>query len=310
MEKRILGRTKLPVTVLGYGAMELRHLNQNDAGKILNAVLDQGINYIDTSPDYGPSEEFIGNMIARRRSEYFLASKCGCNVDASGKGQAPQQHIWTRKQLLWNIDNSLRLLKTDHLDVWQLHGTLPAELPGGVDDEVIRTMQELKQQGKVNWIAISYKNGGAGDPLYPAGYVHQYIQHFLDLGVFDVMQIVYGGMVRKNEIAITKTAAKGLGTVIRGVVKQYQSNFPELFAKTGLNELCAPGETMSRFMLRYAMNHPGIHTMIIGTSSPEHLAENIRSADQGKLAQSTYEEACRRLAAIGIQPEDISYRFL
>jgi aryl-alcohol dehydrogenase-like predicted oxidoreductase len=305
MEKRILGRTHLPVTVLGYGAMELRHLNQSDAGQILNAVLDQGINYIDTSPDYGPSEEYIGNAIARRRSEYFLASKCGCNVDATGKGQNPP-HVWSRKQLLWNIDNSLRLLKTDHLDVWQLHGPLPEELPGGVNDEVIRTMQELRQQGKIKWIAISYKNGRAGDPLYPAGYVHQYIKHFLDLGVFDVMQIVYGGMVRKNEIAITETSARGLGTVIRGVVKQYQLNFPDLFARAGLNELCAPGESMSQFMLRFAMNHPGIHTMIIGTHSPAHLAENIHSAEQGKLPESTYREACRRLASIGIQPQDIA----
>ena len=305
MEKRILGRTKLPVTVLGYGAMELRHLNQNDAGNILNAVLDQGINYIDTSPDYGPSEEFIGNTIAHRRSEFFLASKCGCNVDASGKGQTPP-HIWNRKQLMWNIENSLRLLKTDHLDVWQLHGILPEELPGGAADEVIRTMQEVKQQGKVGWIAISYKNGRAGDPLYPAGYAHQYLKHFLDLGVFDVMQIVYGMMVRKNEIAIAKTAAQGVGTVIRGVVKQYQANFPELFSNAGLNELCAPGESMSQFMLRFAMNHSGIHTMIIGTRNPTHLAENIHSANQGKLPENTYQEACRRLAAIGIKPEDIS----
>ena len=305
MEKRELGQTKLPVTVLGYGAMELRHLNQKDAGHILNAVLDQGINYIDTSPDYGPSEEFIGKAIAHRRSEYFLASKCGCNVDATGMGQTPP-HVWSRKQLLWNIDNSLRLLKTDHLDVWQLHGPLPEELPGGAGDEVIRTMQDLKQQGKVGWIAISYKNGRPGDPLYPAGYAHQYIKHFLDLGVFDVMQIVYGMMVRKNETAIAQTASRGVGTVIRGVTKQYQPDFPKLFTSAGLNELSAPGETMSQFMLRFAMSNPGIHTMIIGTQNPAHLAENIQSAEQGKLAKSTFEEASRRLNAIGIQPEDIS----
>ena len=103
MEKRLLGRTNLPVTVLGYGAMELRHLNQDDAGKILNTALDQGINYIDTSPDYGPSEEYIGKAIAHRRSEYFLASKCGCNVDDAGKGQTPP-HVWARAQLVKNIE--------------------------------------------------------------------------------------------------------------------------------------------------------------------------------------------------------------
>jgi aryl-alcohol dehydrogenase-like predicted oxidoreductase len=66
MEKGNLGRTGLAVTRLGYGAMELRHLSEQDAVRMLNTVLDGGINYIDTSPDYGPSEDFIGNAIAHR----------------------------------------------------------------------------------------------------------------------------------------------------------------------------------------------------------------------------------------------------
>src|SRR5712664_2181198 len=82
--KRTLGRTGLQVTTLGYGAMELRgaprgpEVSDHAAEKVLNAVLDAGINFIDTSIDYGRSEELIGRFIARRRSEYFLASKCGC----------------------------------------------------------------------------------------------------------------------------------------------------------------------------------------------------------------------------------------
>ena len=79
-----LGRTGLSVTTLGYGAMELRDapngpaVSDEQSERVLNAVLDAGINFIDTSPDYGRSEERIGRFIAHRRSEYFLASKCGC----------------------------------------------------------------------------------------------------------------------------------------------------------------------------------------------------------------------------------------
>src|SRR5271155_6156209 len=96
--KRELGRTGLPVTVLGYGAMELRgvprgrDVTEAQAETILNAVLDAGINYIDTSPDYGVSEERIGRFIGNRRSEYYLASKCGCLVGAPG---APPRHTRT-----------------------------------------------------------------------------------------------------------------------------------------------------------------------------------------------------------------------
>jgi aryl-alcohol dehydrogenase-like predicted oxidoreductase len=80
VSKRELGRTGLQVTTLGYGAMELRgaprarDITEAQAETILNAVLDAGINYIDTSIDYGLSEERIGRYIAHRRAEYYLAS--------------------------------------------------------------------------------------------------------------------------------------------------------------------------------------------------------------------------------------------
>ncbi|MEC8910513.1 MAG: aldo/keto reductase, partial [Chloroflexota bacterium] len=86
--RRILGRTNLQVTTLGFGAMELRggqngpSLSDDDAEKLLNQVLDKGINFIDTSIDYGRSEELIGKCISHRRSEYVLASKCGCVPNA------------------------------------------------------------------------------------------------------------------------------------------------------------------------------------------------------------------------------------
>ena len=82
--KRTLGSTGYEVTALAYGAMELRGgprgraVDPEEAGRILNAVLDGGINMIDTSIDYGVSEELIGRYISHRRNEYFLASKCGC----------------------------------------------------------------------------------------------------------------------------------------------------------------------------------------------------------------------------------------
>ena len=88
LPKRELGRSGLQVTMLGYGAMELRgpprgrDTTEAQAETILNAVLDAGINYIDTSIDYGVSEERIGRYIAHRRHEYYLASKCGCLVGA------------------------------------------------------------------------------------------------------------------------------------------------------------------------------------------------------------------------------------
>ena len=92
MEKRKLGNTGLAITALGYGAMELQEVDEPQAARLLNVALDGGINYIDTSPDYGLSEDHIGKAIAHRRGEFILASKCGCHVDAEGKWIAPR-HI-------------------------------------------------------------------------------------------------------------------------------------------------------------------------------------------------------------------------
>ena len=87
------------MTILGYGAMELRGqprgpaIEDEEAGRLLNAVLDGGINLIDTSIDYGRSEELIGRYLAHRRDEYFLASKCGCLARA--RRRAPRRPFRT-----------------------------------------------------------------------------------------------------------------------------------------------------------------------------------------------------------------------
>src|SRR5919112_497438 len=94
LTKRTLGRTGLEVTDLAYGAMEVRGsriwggrpVTEGQAETILNAVLDSGINFIDTANDYGRSEEFIGKYLSRRRDQYYLATKCGCTVEQVEQG--------------------------------------------------------------------------------------------------------------------------------------------------------------------------------------------------------------------------------
>src|SRR5499433_2802888 len=136
LPKRALGRTGLQVTMLGYGAMELRgtprgrDVTDKQAQIILNAVLDAGINYIDTSIDYGVSEERIGRYVGHRRSEYYLASKCGCLVGAE---QAPpgqrNAHVFTRENVVKGVEQSLARMKTDYLDVVQFHVSTDTATP-------------------------------------------------------------------------------------------------------------------------------------------------------------------------------------
>jgi aryl-alcohol dehydrogenase-like predicted oxidoreductase len=288
----VLGRTGLDVTKLGYGAMELRDVprgrpvTEEQAESMLNAVLDGGVNYIDTSNDYGRSEEFIGKYIAHRRAEYFLATKCGC-VPGGG------QHIWTKENLFRGLHESLDRLKTEYVDVMQLHNPTVEECEAG---GLVEALKQMKQQGKVRWI-------GASTTL-------PHLPTYLEWGVFDVFQIPYSALQRDHEVWITKSAQAGIGTVIRGGVAKGEPGVsgidrPEqwaYFEKANLDELREEGESRTSFILRYTLTHPDMHTNIIGTMNPAHLEENIKATLRGPLSQEVYAEAKHRLSDAGMEP--------
>jgi aryl-alcohol dehydrogenase-like predicted oxidoreductase len=131
LPKRILGRTGLQVTTLGFGALELRGmvagigrpLAPGQPEHILQAVLDAGINYLDVAVDYGEAEDHIGRCIARRRPEFFLASKCGCPLDVSRFSPSertrygtplPRLHDYSRQHIIDAVNQSLGRMKTDY----------------------------------------------------------------------------------------------------------------------------------------------------------------------------------------------------
>ncbi len=291
LETRLLGRTGLTVTALGYGAMELRNPGAEVwAEEALNTVLDAGITFIDTSPDYGPSEEYIGRYLSHRRDEFVLATKCACNTTGVGPG-----HIFKAEQFEKNLVESLRRLKTDHIDVWQIHCVTPPDLPGGADDPAIRYMQKVKAEGYVGAIGISFKNGKATDPAYPTEHQKAYARDMASWGVFDTLQLVYGGLMRVSEADVAAIDEGGLGVIARGALQRY---FPEsafIPEKARLSELFEEGEDVNAFLLRFALTNPHIGTVICGSGNPAHIRANVRAAERGPLSAEVYAEACRRL---------------
>ncbi|MBN1875484.1 MAG: aldo/keto reductase [Anaerolineae bacterium] len=288
MEKRCFGKTGLDVTILGYGAMELRHVDEAQAEKLLNAALDAGITFIDTAPDYGPSEDYIGQFIAHRRNEYILATKCGCNIPYPSGSDAPR-HIWTGVQLRHNIEHSLRRLCTDYVDVWQIHSAYPQDLAG---TDVLETMFKIQEEGKVRHIAVSM--GGASEKY---GYVQ--MRGYLDpvWDAFEAMQVWYSALVRYSEQAIREAARKGIGTIIRGATRRVDpwTSLEDACTQLNLDALRAPGESAAQFLLRFVVSHPDVHTIIVGTKNLDHIAENVTAVESGPLPADVLVEAKKRL---------------
>ena len=156
---RTLGRTGADVTILSYGAMELRgqprgpEIADEDAGRLLNSVLDGGINLIDTSPDYGRSEELIGTYLSGRRDEFFLASKCGCPLNPPADATPPYAHDYTPGNVRADVEQSLRRLRTDRLDLVQVH--MSPSRATLEQDHTVETLHELQAEGKVRFIGMS-----------------------------------------------------------------------------------------------------------------------------------------------------------
>ena len=296
----VLGHTGLKVTRLGYGAMEIRGsriwggrpVTEEQAKTILNAVLDQGITFIDTANDYGRSEEFIGKFISSRRSEYILATKSGCNVVRRDENTDDTPHVWTRENLFRGLHESLARMKTDYIDIMQLHNPPVEDCQKG---NLVEALKEMKQEGKVRFTSISTTL-----PHLPT---------YLQWGVFDTFQIPYSALERDHENWITQAAEAGIGIIIRGGVARGEPGMGlgntdrwEKFEAAGLDELLEPGESRTSFLLRFTLSHPHTDTIIVGTLHPQHLAENIAAIKRGPLPAQVYAEAKQRLDKAGVKP--------
>ena len=306
-----LGRTGLEVTKLGFGAMELAGAARGraadaadsvDIGQLLNAVLDAGINFVDTSPDYGTSEELIGEHLSSRRDEFFLASKCGCAVNASQPqpGEIPG-HVFTPENIRAGVEQSLRRMRTDHLDLVQFHVSPSRETLE--ENGAVEALQELRDEGKTRFIGMS-------------GTLPNLTDH-IEMGVFDAFQIPYSALEPEHDEAIRDAALAGSGTIIRGGVARgapakatdsfggAMQRMREVFERrrdrwdaAGLDDLLG-GMSRMEFMLRFTLAHPEMHTTIVGTANPDHLAANVAAAAKGPLPADQYQSAKERLARVG-----------
>ena len=279
----ILGRTGIRVARLGYGAGHRKPQDAANAKVVHEGVLNAGVTLIDTADCYGNSEELIGDFLSARSSEYCVATKCGGSSDG---------HVWTRKNCMMTMEESLLRLKTSTIDIMQLHNPTVTETDEG---DLVNALLDMKKSGKVRWIGVST--------------TMPYLETYLAWGVFDVFQIPYSALERGHEEWITKAGEAGAGILIRGGVAlgepgigKGSSERWDKFTDADLDELRDPDEDRTSFMLRFTLTHPYAHSIIVGTTSLDHLQKNVTAVLKGPLSPETYDEAKKRLDAVGESP--------
>ena len=306
MKTRILGKTGLEVTLLGAGqspiGMMMSRDEMDDAGRALNTFLDEGINFLDTAPCYIMSQETMGRFISHRRSEYLLATKTGHHPDGF---HLLTGRPWTAATIRESIERSLKTLKTDYVDLLQLHSCNLRVLQRG---EAIEALQAAKQAGKTRFIGYS----GDGDEAIWA----------VNSGHFDTLQTTYNLVDQDARSEVLPLAAeKDMGVIIKRPIANgaWGAPTPPVAGPEDIGEPAvmlnyferakamqeggpipgAPGDRIELAM-GFVFSQPEVHTAIVGTRKPDHIRANIDMVENRlPLAAETVAELHRRFDDVG-----------
>lgn len=277
--KRALGKTGLMISEIGFGALEIgrnwaadvnadpSHLSESQAAKVLNGLLDMGINFIDTAPAYWYSEEFVGRGIAHRREEFVLATKVGEHCDPSGS-----VYDYSAQATRRFIDESLRRLRTDHIDLLQIHSASMEVLERG---ETLEAMLEAKQAGKVRHVGMT---GGVREAV-----------RALEIGGYETVQFPYNLlMIDAEERLLSLAAEKQAGVIImRGLAggklsPKFENLQDERLRESVRGFLPFTGDAtgaqdLVHLALGYLLGRPEISSIIVGSRRLEAVESNLRA---------------------------------
>jgi len=326
MDYRLLGRTGVSVSPLCLGTMMFGawgNQDVDDSIRIIHHALDAGINFVDTADVYsgGESEEILGKALAGRRDEVVLATKFFMPM-----GTAPNQSGGSRKWIMQEVENSLRRLGTDYLDLYQVHR------PSALMDveETLGALTDLVRQGKVRYIGSS---SYSGSQIVEA----QVASRDRNLARFVTEQPPYSILVRGIEEDVLPTTQRyGMGTLsysplaggwlsgkwrkdaaptatsaarpsarfdMASVANQQKLQVVDALAQVADEA----GITLIELALAFVINHPGITSAIIGPRTMEQLVSQLPAADVTLSTEIL--DRIDELVAPGVtmNPDDNSY---
>ncbi len=298
MQYRTMGRTGVQVSALALGAMNfgpIGRTTQDEATAIVDAALAAGINVIDTADMYGDgqSEEMVGRAIAGRREDIVLATKATMPM-----GEERNHRGSSRRWLVTELDNSLRRLGVDHVDLYQIHRWDPTTS----DEETLSALTDLRRAGKIRYF---------GSSTFPAYRIvqAQWTAREHHLGRYVTEQPSYSILQRGIEAHVLPvTEEYGLGVLawsplasgwLTGAVRAGQeitthrsafmparfdtavpANQARLDAVEQLAKVAEAADlTLIQLALGFVIAHPAVTSAIIGPRTLEHLHSHLAAAD-------------------------------
>lgn len=285
MQYTTLGNTGLKVSVAGLGCGGNSRLGLGTGGTdaqavaVVRAALDLGVNLIDTAEAYN-TEHVVGAAVAGRRDTVVISSKCRTRTGAG---------LISGADAVKALENSLRLLKTDYVDVYHLHAVAPAAYDHAMK-EIAPALLREKEKGKLRHLGVT--ETGPNDPK------QEMMARAIAEPPWEVVMLAYSMMNQGAHRAILPTAkTRGIGTLLMFVVRNIFSRPAAL--KQAMADLASSGQVAAEFArsdaplsflvhdggassltdaaYRFARHEPGVNVVLFGTGKQEHLRANIDS---------------------------------
>src|SRR5262245_11245597 len=274
MEKRRLGKTDMDVSVLGFGGAEIgaQQIARETITQLLNSALDAGLNVIDTASAYWTSELMISEAVSHRRKEFYLLTKCGATDGFS-------RYEWSKSGILSQIERSLKNLKTDYLDLIQLHSCEITELKKG---EAIEALRVAREMGYSRYIGYSGDSKAA--------------KYAIETGAFDTLQTSIN-IADQEAITLTLPLAKssGMGVIAKRPIanaawrtgqkpaESYHHTYWDRLKRLDYDFLKNDLQNSISTALRFTLSQEGVATAIVGTTKPDRWRENADLLGEGPL---------------------------
>ena len=273
MEHRRLGKTGLMVSPLGFGGSEIGYeeVAQATVSQLLNEALDAGLNVIDTAECYRGSEELIGKAVAHRRREFYLFTKVGHMDGWSNPAN------WSKAGVLASLERSLRRLKTDHVDLAQLHSCDRETLQRG---ECIEGLVEAQKRGYTRFLGYSGDGEDALEALKSGRF--DTLQTSVNLADQQALSLLLPVALELNVGVIAKRPVANAAWRDRErPVGEYHEPYWERLQALAYPQL--QGKEAFATALRFTLGQVAVHTAIVGTTRPGRWVENAKVAALGRL---------------------------